>query len=764
MMELSYRTRGNSNPFGKAKVYFSCHPADFEAYFDVLSDEILEREDCAVWYDNSQSEPENPEEFLQALSGMRLFVIPVTKAFLTKANRARDLEFHYALEQKIPVLPLLQEKGLEELFNETCGELQLVDLRSKEIVSFLYEDRLEHYLSRILAGDTLTQRVRAAFRAHIFLSYRKQDQAYARKLMSLIHETDICRDAAVWYDEYLTGGENFSTGIQTAIQTCDLFVMAVTPNLLTEDNYVMTTEYPLALQEKKAILPIVIQETDTLELQEKYPGIPSCVPAADKEALTGALEKHLRQLPKEPENSPQHDYLIGYAFLSGIDTEVNKQKGIALITAAARAGLPEAMEHLANLYLMGDGTKRDYNAALAWSEQLVIAEGKAYYENRRLPRLDAAPALPPDSAAASKCSDNYLSALLSFAENCQSVLGDLTSAENAYLKMEEILAQRHTRQLNAPLLQTIVFAALGDLCIAKGELLSAYEYYSQADSAMEILSAGESFPPFGRTQLSALIYQNLGFICRKLKRYPEAWEYLQKARSIMESLVSKTGENEDRQALAEIYMGLGALCELQHNLTDAHQHYYNCLSISESIAKEANASAAEWLLLAAAYEKMGNVCQKEGGFTQVERCYDFSLAIHDSAETETTGSVTDKQHLGNLCMTYGVLAKEQENYQKAQELLSKSLTIHTSLWETSGLSQSRNALALLYYYLGCLGDGNLHYLELACQLLDEQAWETANSGMSMGAAISSIRQLKIIKKDAKKRIKAMKRRAKHEFH
>lgn len=413
---------------------------------------------------------------------------------------------------------------------------------------------------------------------------------------------------------------------------------------------------------------------------------------------------------------------------------------------------------------MGDGTERDYDVALAWSEQLVIAEGKAYYENRRLPRLDAAPALPPDSAAESKCNDNYLWALLSFAENCLSIHGDLTLAEDAYLKMEEILAQEHTCQLNAPLLQTIVSAALGDLCIAKGELLPAYEYYSQADSAMETIPGDESFPSSGRAQLSALIYQNLGFICRKLKRYPEAWECLQKARSILESLVSKTGENEDRQALAEIYMGLGALCELRHNLTDAHQYYHNFLSISESIAKEANASSNEWLLLAAAYEKMGNVCQKEGGSAQAERCYDFSLAIHDSAETETAGSLTDKQHLGNLCMTYGVLAKEQGNDQKAEDLLAKSLTIHTSLWETSGLSQSRNALALLYYYLGCLGDGNLHYLELACQLLDEQAWETANSGMSMGAAISSIRQSKIIKKDAKKRIKAMKRRAKHEFH
>jgi hypothetical protein len=39
-MALSYKTRGNSSPQGKPKVYFACHPDDF-SLFEAISDDIL---------------------------------------------------------------------------------------------------------------------------------------------------------------------------------------------------------------------------------------------------------------------------------------------------------------------------------------------------------------------------------------------------------------------------------------------------------------------------------------------------------------------------------------------------------------------------------------------------------------------------------------------------------------------------------------------------------------------------------------------------
>ena len=50
-MHLQFRTRGMSDPKGKPKVYFSCHPKDFEEAFSLISEDLLNHANCAVWYD-----------------------------------------------------------------------------------------------------------------------------------------------------------------------------------------------------------------------------------------------------------------------------------------------------------------------------------------------------------------------------------------------------------------------------------------------------------------------------------------------------------------------------------------------------------------------------------------------------------------------------------------------------------------------------------------------------------------------------------------
>lgn len=73
--------------------------------------------------------------------------------------------------------------------------------------------------------------------------------------MRLIHENDFCRNIAIWYDEYLTPGENFNNAIAKALQKSELFTLVVTPNLVNEPNYVMEHEYPAARDSGKPILP-----------------------------------------------------------------------------------------------------------------------------------------------------------------------------------------------------------------------------------------------------------------------------------------------------------------------------------------------------------------------------------------------------------------------------------------------------------------------------------------------------------------------------
>ncbi|MCD8068546.1 MAG: toll/interleukin-1 receptor domain-containing protein, partial [Lachnospiraceae bacterium] len=172
------------------------------------------------------------------LSRMQLFVIPITSRFLFKENSAREVYFQFAMDHHIPVLPLMQEGGLEEDFNRICGDLQFLDKNAaiSDPTAQPYEQKLETFLASVLLGDELAEKVRKAFDAYIFLSYRKKDRKYAQELMRLIHQNDFCRDIAIWYDEFLVPGEDFNHAIQDAMEKSELFTFVVTPNLLEQDN------------------------------------------------------------------------------------------------------------------------------------------------------------------------------------------------------------------------------------------------------------------------------------------------------------------------------------------------------------------------------------------------------------------------------------------------------------------------------------------------------------------------------------------------
>ena len=377
-MSLHYRTRGNSDPKGKPRVYFCCHEDDRTQYLEAISGELLQVSNCAVfWYDAA---PDAQWEL--ELGQMQLFVMPVTKRLLTSANRALDVEFRFAVAHHIPVLPLMQEGGLERLFNEKCGDLQFLDKNAMDPTAISYEDKLKKYLGSVLIGDETAQKIRKAFDAYIFLSYRKKDRKYAQELMRLIHKNDFCRDIAIWYDEFLTPGENFNDSIREALEKSELFALAVTPNLVNETNYVMTTEFPMARDARKPILPVVLVKTDENDLKQKYPGIPPCTDGHDDKAMTHALLKAVQGLAKQQNDSdPMHNYLIGLAYLGGVDVEVDHEKAVQLITDAAGTGLIEAMEQLVTMYRDGIGVERSIETATEWQKRLVTACENEFRQN-----------------------------------------------------------------------------------------------------------------------------------------------------------------------------------------------------------------------------------------------------------------------------------------------------------------------------------------------------------------------------------------------
>lgn len=382
-MEFKVRTKGNADPQGKPRVYFTCHPEDLARTFDKVCDDIFKTHDCAIYYTADMATEIPAESRDLDLDRMNLFVLPVTLKLLSTPNRAMDSDHLYAKEKHIPVLPLLFEPGLDEIYSrkDKFGELQYLDLYSRDATAIRYEEKLEKYLDAVLVSDETAQRIRAAFDAYIFLSYRKKDRKYANELMRLIHSNPLCRDIAIWYDEFLVPGENFNDRIDEVLQKSDLFTLLVTPNLVGEANYVQSTEYPAAQKANKEILPAEMVATDRQELQDQFPDIPACVNASDEGQFNQGLLAAVKDLAlRENDSDPVHSFLIGLAYLNGIDVEVDRERALELITAAAEAELPEAMLTLRSMYRDGVGVERDYRKALEWFKRNADFYTKEYGE------------------------------------------------------------------------------------------------------------------------------------------------------------------------------------------------------------------------------------------------------------------------------------------------------------------------------------------------------------------------------------------------
>ena len=359
----------------KPRVYFACHPDDFERYFKKICDDIFKSHDCAIYYTEDMTDVIAEDEKEVDLGRNNLFIVPVTFRLLSTPNRAMDEDIPYALKSHIPVLPVMMESGLDAFYSkpDKFGELQYLNPYSSDTTEISYEEKLKKYLDSVLISDETARRIRAAFDAYIFLSYRKKDRKYANELMRLIHNIPECRDIAIWFDEFLTPGESFKENIEKILDKSQFFTLLVTPNLLEEPggkpNFVMGEEYPAAHRSGKRIIPAEMEETDKAILAEKFKEIPNCVNPEDEMFHKSFIEA-VSKIAIESNNTPEHNFLIGLAYLDGIDVEVNREIAIELITGAAEAGLPEAMEKLYRMYNEGIGVQLDYRKAVIWIKAL----------------------------------------------------------------------------------------------------------------------------------------------------------------------------------------------------------------------------------------------------------------------------------------------------------------------------------------------------------------------------------------------------------
>ena len=151
-----------------------------------------------------------------------------------------------------------------------------------------------------------------------------------------------------------------------------LFTLLVTLNLVNEKNYVMEVEYPMAVREDKKILPAEMQKTDASALRKYYNGIPDSVNSRKPKRFNSVIVNMLSNTTRTSDNISSYDkYLLGMAYLNGVDVEINNERAVQLLTESAEAERTEAIEKLVDIYYYGGSVSVDYHKALKWQKYLV---------------------------------------------------------------------------------------------------------------------------------------------------------------------------------------------------------------------------------------------------------------------------------------------------------------------------------------------------------------------------------------------------------
>ena len=654
MAEFKVRTRGGAPAQGKARVYFVCHPADFDKYFDKICEDIFKTHDVAIYYTENMAEPLDETNITVDLGRMNLFVVPVTFRLMNDGCRAMGVDIAYAKENNIAILPFMMESGIDAIYSlpKNFGERQYLSPFSSDTTEISYADKLKKYLDAVLISDEMAKRVRAAFDAYVFLSYRKKDRKHANELMKIIHNIPGCRDIAVWYDEFLTPGESFMENISRAMQNSKLFALLVTPNLLEEGNFVMREEYPAAKNAGMDILPTEMEKTDHNRLKASFIGIPEPVLASDvvfKETLLKTIEKIAKT---ENDGEPEHNFLIGLAYLNGIDVEKDADRGIELITMAADSGLAEAMEVLYNLYLAGAEVEYNIYKAQQWAKRLTdhYTDKFGYEDARTLLWMHN----------------------LSYTYHMSGRLREAAELGETVLKLKiKLLGENHPDTL----------LIINNLAIIYRDLGEPQKAYEMLNRAYEIATR-----TLGEEHHNTLLYlSNLSNLLQIMGDYRNAIECSKKAYDVRARILGEENIKtiESLTDLGLCYLNLGdrvTACQIQEKVYTVYKKTFGVDNIKTAIAIEP---------LALSYYHLGS-CEKARDIAEIG----YNAALKNLGDGHPL-SINYRNTLGLIYYGLGSYAKGKAILEEGRRLHENNIGITNQTY-----LNLLNNLGLCYYKLG----------------------------------------------------------------
>ena len=687
MIHLNYASRGGSNPQGKPRVFFSSHSRDMDC-LDEVKKLILDRQDCTLFWMETDPGKKDEEEHLFNLSLMQLLVVPVTTKLLTCRSRTRDVDIPFALAHHIPVLPLMYEPGLEQLFNKVIGTIQFLVVHDTDVTAISFGEKLSRFLDSILVGDGMQDKIREAFDAYIFLSYRKKDRRHANRLIRMIHDNPEYRDIAIWYDEFLVPGENFNDAIRSAMEKSEIFALAVTPQILETGNYVMDIEYPAALRSGIRILPVEMHDpsendprVNRDQLAAAFPGIGRVEDEQKKEEVHKTLFE-LRSLitRKQPDPSPekklQHAFLIGLAYLNGIDAETDYGRAFSLISSCADANYLPALDQMVLMYENGKGVGCDYYKA-AEKQEKIVEVLESQYRN---------------CSGDEEKLDLLISALCSLGDRNRELMR-LEQAEEAYTRMLAYCDTGRTPKLRR--YAAVGHSLLGAVYQAQNRFDAAEESYEEAGSIRKELPKSPGFYPEMAESENRLaeLYMKTGKLEFAREHYQTMVGYLREYR-----LARQNPE-------AEMYLcaglnGLGAACMAAGDFSEAERYLCEDLEISSRLAEELKSPDGD-RNYSTSLQMIGDLYMEKGDNAQAEAFYRKALEISEQLYGKT-GAIGDCRSLGIDCEKMSDISLKNGDPETAKHWLLRAEELAKNAEDLADTPQVYEDAGTVYFKLGQL--------------------------------------------------------------
>jgi len=151
------------------------------------------------------------------------------------------------------------------------------------------------------------------------MSYRKIDTEIAQKLMGQIHDLPDFEAILIWYDRFLTAGEEFNQAILEAIDNSAAFTMVITPNITTkrdggQDNFVVAYEYPHAKEQNRPIVPVQLESgiCNLKQLRLAFDNIVEPITLGEAHVL---FHEAMPTIPSATSYTTERLYYLGRAYL-----------------------------------------------------------------------------------------------------------------------------------------------------------------------------------------------------------------------------------------------------------------------------------------------------------------------------------------------------------------------------------------------------------------------------------------------------------------